>query len=580
MNTLVIFLLGAVAFVLGYRFYSRFISEKIYKLDPDFETPAHEFEDGVDYVPTRKEVLWGHHFTSVAGAAPIVGPAIAVIWGWLPALLWVVIGTIFAAGVHDSGSLMLSVRHKARSIGSVASDILGGKSTKLLYLSIIFLLLLMVNAVFALVIGVLFAEYPGSVLPVWMQILIALAIGQLLYRRQVKALWPSLIGLMLLYLFIYLGQYFPFDITSFASAIGLHPITLWVIILFVYTFFAAQLPVWQLLQPRDYINGLQLIVGLVIVFAGVLILHPPVAAPAINTSAKGAPFWIPFLFITIACGAISGFHSLVSSGTTAKQLNKLTDARPVGYGAAIGEGFLALSAVLAAIISVHLVGGDAINGIALTESGVDWQQHYADWNAANGLGAKVSAYIKGVAYYGTGLGIPPAVGVVFASVIVVSFAATTMDTGVRLQKYVLQEFGEMWNINLLTNRTVAAFLAVAVALGLAILKPGGAGALVIWPLFGTVNQLLAGLALLTVTVWLKKQGTPILYTLLPMVFVLIMTTWAMVVNIQQYVLNQEFVLLIFGILILVGVLWICFVGVRTFLRIKQDVTPMEWEAGE
>ena len=574
MNTLWIFLIGALAFVLGYRFYSKFISEKIFNLDPDYVTPAHQFEDGVDYVPTRKGILWGHHFTSVAGAAPIVGPAIAVIWGWLPALLWVVIGTIFAAGVHDSGSIMLSVRHKARSIGSVAQSVLG-KRTKLLYLTIIFLLLLMVNAVFALVIGVLFTQYPGSVFPIWMQILVALGIGQLIYKRKIKAFWPSIIGLLLLYLFIWLGQYLPIDISPVASALGMSPVTLWVIILFVYTFFAAQLPVWRLLQPRDYINGHQLIVGLAIVYLGLLILHPPVAAPAFNASAQGAPFWIPFLFITIACGAISGFHSLVSSGTTAKQLDKLTDARPVGYGGAIGEGFLALSAILAAIISVHLVGDNGIHGIALTSSGIDWQTHYANWNAANGLGAKVGAYIKGVAYYANGLGIPPAVGVVFASVLVVSFAATTMDTGVRLQKYVFQEYGEMFHLKVLTNPTVAALLAVLIALGLAVSEPGGTGALVIWPLFGTSNQLLAGLALLTLTVWLKKNNSPVVYTVIPMLFLLVMTVWAMILNLRQYFLDGNVVLILFGALILGSSLWILVQGYRALNELRMAKTGVK-----
>ncbi len=469
---------------------------------------------------------------------------------------------------------MLSVRHKARSIGSVAQTVLG-KQTKLLYLTIIFLLLLMVNAVFALVIGVLFTDYPGSVLPVWFQIIIALAIGQLLHQKRMKAFWPSVVGLLLLYLFIFLGQYFPIDIAPLGDLLGIHPVTLWVIILFIYTLFAAQLPVWRLLQPRDYINGHQLIVGLVIVYVGVIILHPPLAAPVFNSSAEDAPFWIPFLFITIACGAISGFHSLVSSGTTAKQLDNLQDARPVGYGGAIGEGLLALSAILAAAISVHLVGNGDISGITLTSSGIDWQQHYANWNAANGLGAKVSAYVKGVAYYASGLGIPPAVGVVFASVLVVSFAATTMDTGVRLQKYVIQEFGEMGGITILKNPAVAAVLAVAVALGLAISQPGGSGALIIWPLFGTSNQLLAGLALLTITVWLKKRNSPVIYTIIPMIFLIIMTVWAMVINLRQYITDRNVILIICGSLILLAAVWIMYHGYRAYRGAQQaeDIEP-------
>ncbi len=565
MNTIWMFLFGALAFFFGYRFYSRFIAEKVYRLDPDFITPAHEFEDGIDYVPTRKGILWGHHFTSVAGAAPIVGPAIAVIWGWLPALLWVVIGTVFAAGVHDSGALMISVRHKARSIGSVAQDILGPR-TKLLYLIIILLLLLMVNAVFAMVIGILFVGYPGSVLPVAMSVVIALILGHILYKKHMPAFWPSIIALIILYIFIALGQYVPIRVDGLATITGLDPVTVWVIILFVYTYFAVQLPVWRLLQPRDYINGHQLIVGLAIVFAGVIILHPQVSAPMVNLKATGSPDWIPFLFITIACGAISGFHSLVASGTTAKQLDKLTDVRPVGYGAAVGEGFLALSAILAASISVHFAGEGSLTQVILSPDGSDWARHYADWNAASGLGAKVSAYIKGVSYYASGLGIPAAIGSVFASVIVISFAATTMDTGVRLQKYVIQEFGEMYQIKFLQSHNLASLIAVLMALGLAIREPGGKGALIIWPLFGTSNQLLAGLALLTITVWLKKQKRPTIYTAIPMAFVLIMTIWAMVVNLKHYLTDGKGVLIVFSLLILFGALWILIEGFRVFNR--------------
>lgn len=428
----------------------------------------------------------------------------------------------------------------------------------------------MVNAVFAMVIGILFVDYPGSVLPVAMSIIIALVLGQLLYKLKIKAFVPSIIALVILYIFIWLGQYFPIHIEPLAATLGLHQVTTWVIILFLYTWFAVQLPVWRLLQPRDYINGHQLIVGLAIVFLGVIILHPQVAAPAVNTHPQNAPNWIPFLFITIACGAISGFHSLVGSGTTAKQLDKLTDARPVGYGAAVGEGFLALSAILAATISVHFLTQNGISGVALTADGSDWFRHYADWNAASGLGAKVSAYIKGVAYFASGLGIPAAVGAVFASVLVISFAATTMDTGVRLQKYVIQEFGEMFKLKALQNYSISSLVAVLLALALAIREPGGKGALIIWPLFGTSNQLLAGLALLTVTVWLRKRGIPVIYTLIPMVFVLITTTWAMIINIGDYISDGKGILIFFGILILAGAVWILIEGIRAFIQAQPE----------
>ncbi len=351
MSSITLLVVGILAFFTGYRLYSRFIAQRIYRLDPDFKTPAHQFEDGVDYVPTNRHVLFGHHFTSVAGAAPIVGPAIAVIWGWLPAFLWVVVGTVVAGAVHDLGTLWLSVRHKGQSIGAIAESIVGSRA-RILFLLIIFFLLLLVNAVFAVVIANLFMANPGAVLPVWGTLVIAVAVGFLIYRAGAGILAPSLGALLAIYVLIWLGQYLPFqlpDFFGFAASVGqLNAAggdasvaaqaaatdgvrTGWVIILFVYGFFASVLPVWILLQPRDYINSHQLFVALGIIFLGILITNPQVIAPAINRNLPAdAPSWFPLLFITIACGAISGFHGLVASGTSAKQLNNETDARYVG----------------------------------------------------------------------------------------------------------------------------------------------------------------------------------------------------------------------------------------------------------
>ncbi|MDQ4001356.1 MAG: carbon starvation protein A, partial [Actinomycetota bacterium] len=239
MPAVVVAILVFVAFFLGYRFYSKYLAEKVYALDKNFKTPSHEFEDGVDYVPTNKHVLFGHHFTSVAGAAPIVGPAIAVFWGWVPALAWVVLGTLFAAGVHDFGALVVSVRNRAQNIGTLASSVINARS-RTLFLLIIFFLLTLVNAVFAVVIANLFIQFPGSVIPIFLEIPIAIFIGQYIYRRRTSALVPSLIGVGLLYLSILLGNAWPVDLSPVASAIGLDARTLWIIILFAYTFVASR----------------------------------------------------------------------------------------------------------------------------------------------------------------------------------------------------------------------------------------------------------------------------------------------------------------------------------------------------
>ncbi len=354
MNAIALMLIGLGAFALGYLFYSRFIAAHIYALDDSRPTPAHELADGIDYVATNRFVLWGHHFTSVAGAAPIVGPAIAVIWGWLPAFIWVVVGTIFIAGVHDFGAIWASIRNKARSVGALTGSLVGRRAQSL-FMIVIFLLLLMVNAVFAVVIAGLFVSFPESVIPAWSAIVVALILGQLIYRRLIGLTLLSIIGVAVLYLMIWVGQFVPVALPD--QALGLGANAQWIVILFIYAAIASLLPVWVLLQPRDYINGLQLFIGLGLIFAAVLVANPQVVAPAINPNVPpGTPPLIPLLFVTIACGAISGFHGLVSSGTTSKQLNRESDARFVGYFGAVGEGSLALAAIIATTAGFATLG--------------------------------------------------------------------------------------------------------------------------------------------------------------------------------------------------------------------------------
>jgi carbon starvation protein len=565
-SSIALLLVGLSAFLTGYLVYSRYIARQIYRLDPDYVTPAHQFEDGVDFVPTNRHVLFGHHFTSVAGAAPIVGPAIAVIWGWLPAFLWVVFGTIFAGAVHDFGTLWIATRHKGRSIGTLAESIVGGRA-RVLFLLIIFFLLLLVNAVFAVVIANLFIANPGAVLPVWGSLLVALAVGLLIYRTRAGLLWPSLGALLVLYVLIWIGQYAPFQLPDL---VGLAPTAAqlaaaggdaaqaqasaatdgiratWVILLFVYAFVASVLPVWLLLQPRDYVNSHQLFVALGIIFLAVILTNPPVVAPAVNTRLPAdAPAWFPLLFITIACGAISGFHGLVASGTSCKQLDRETDARYVGYGGAIGEGTLAITAILATTAGFAVYAG--IDG---------WHEHYGTWARAS-AGA-TTAFVNGIGVLAEGIGIPHAVATIFAAVVVISFAATTMDTGVRLQRYIIGELGAQYRVSFVQNRWVATFIAVASCAVLALGIDRGAGGMRLWPLFGTTNQLTGGLSLLIVTLFLLSLKRRIWVTAVPMAFLLVMTTWAMVVNLIRYKTESQMTLLAVGGAIFVLELWLVF----------------------
>lgn len=517
MQSVMIVLLGIAGMSFGWFVYSKFIATKIYQLDPDFKTPAHEFNDGVDYHPTNKYVLWGHHFTSVAGAAPIVGPAIAVYWGWVPAVLWVIFGTVFFAGVHDFGALWASARNKGKSIGAL-SEVVIGKRTRALFMVVIFLVLLMVNAVFGVVIANAFVGTPNAVFPAWSAIAVALVIGQLVHRKwNLVAL--SIVGVITLYVSVYVGSVLPLELP--AGMFNLTPNASWIIILFVYAAIASMLPVWVLLQPRDFINGMQLFVGLILLYGAVLLSMPDITAPAFNSQmAENAPSLIPLLFVTIACGAVSGFHGIVSSGTSSKQLDKETDARFVGYLGAIGEGSLAL---------ITLV---AVSSIALAATPEMWHQIYDQYGTA-GAGTFIQG---GAQLIQNGWGIPFNITQTLLATMVVLFAGTTMDSGVRLQRYIIQEWGEIYGIPALNKGIVATLIAVTCCLLLAFGAGGasGSGGLVIWPLFGSTNQILAGLTLLVISVMLIKLGRPAKYTLLPMVFVLITSSWAALIKLKEF----------------------------------------------
>jgi len=542
---------GLLSFLLGYLFYSRFIAEKIYQLDPEYPTPAHTMEDGIDYVPTNRYVLWGHHFTSVAGAAPIIGPAVAIIWGWIPAFLWVIFGTIFFAGVHDFGAVWASVRHNARSIGSFTGDLVG-KRAQSLFMIVIFLLLLMVNAVFAVAIAKSFINTPSSVVPAWSAILVALILGQMIYRFRMGLLWPSLAGLAALYFFLYLGPSFPLALPQ--ETLGLTANAQWIIIMFVYAAIASMLPVWVLLQPRDYINGLQLFIGLAILYLSVFIFNPQVVAPAFNTELpKGTPPIFPLLFVTIACGAISGFHSLVGSGTTSKQIDKETDARLVGYGGSVGEGLLALAAIVA-----------VTSGFANQS---DWHSVYTQFGAGG-----ITTFVEGGAeIVSNGLGFSKEFAATLLAVMAILFAGTTMDTGVRLQRYIVQEWGHIYQIPLLTNNIAATFIAVASCIALAFGAGGssGTGGMVIWPLFGTTNQLLAGLSLLVISLILLKLGRPIRYTIVPMIFLLTTTILSLHYQLWDFIMDEKWFLVGMDCLILIAAAMVALEAMSAFLQARS-----------
>lgn len=553
MQSVTIVFLGLAGMAFGWFVYSKFIADKIFQLDPDFVTPAHELRDDVDFLPTNRFVLWGHHFTSIAGAAPIVGPAIAVYWGWVPAVLWVTFGTIFFAGVHDFGAIWASARNKGKSMGALSEDVIGSR-TRALFMIVIFLLLLMVNAVFGVVIAGLFVTTTTAVFPAWSAIAVALVIGQLIHRKFNLTLL-SICGVAALYFSIYIGSQLPIALPD--QLFGLTANGSWIVILFVYAAIASMLPVWVLLQPRDFINGLQLFIGLFLLYGAVLLSLPEITAPAFNNMLPAnAPSLVPLLFVTIACGAVSGFHGIVSSGTTSKQLDKEPDARLVGYFSAVGEGSLALITII------------AVTGVGLAATPEIWHQIYDQYGTA-GAGTFVQG---GAQIIQNGWGVPLGISTTLLATMVVLFAATTMDTGVRLQRYIIQEWGSIYDLRVLNNNILATVIAVGSCLLLAFGAGGasGSGGLTIWPLFGSTNQILAGLTLLVISVMLIKLGRPARYTLIPMIFVLITSAWAAVIKLIEWYQDGNWLLVTIDVIVIVTSFLVILEAASVIARYRRE----------
>jgi len=561
MSTLFLAIGTALAYLLAYHTYGTFIASKIFKLDNRLSTPAHAHTDNVDFIPTKTEILFGHHYTSIAGTGPIVGPAIGIIWGWVPALLWVLLGSIFMGAVHDFGAIVISMRNRGRSIGDIASEYIS-KRVRTMFLAIIVLALLIVIAIFCLVIAKLFTMFPQAVFPIWFEIPIALWLGHMIYTKRKPPLRYSLLALIVLYLSVIAGAYFPISLPSIGP-VG--PVVIWTVILLVYAYIASILPVWKLLQPRDYINGHELFVALGLLALGVIFSRPTLVAPAINPNPVGAPSMWPFLFITIACGAVSGFHSLVGSGTTSKQINKEKDAKIIGYGGMLLEGMLAVFALIAVGAGIGLLKNEAgLEGFAA------WNQHYASWAAAKGLGAKVGAFVSGSANMLTYIGIPLLIGKTIMGVFVASFAGTTLDTATRLQRYALSELATSIKLPSLANRYIATALAVITAGALALWDGKGAGGLLLWPLFGATNQLLASLALLVLTTYLARRGSPRYYTAIPFIFMTIMTGWAMFLQLGEFLTNGSWHLLIIGMVIVILEIWMIVEAILVLFRFSNQ----------
>ena len=691
MSTFFIAIGSFVLYLVAYHTYGRWLARKFFRLDPDAPVPSKQVNDGHDFVPTRRGILFGHHFTSIAGTGPIVGPALAVIWGWVPALVWVLFGSIFIGAVHDLGALVVSIRNRGQTIGEVAGRLINPR-VKILFLLILFLALTIVLAIFGLVIASVFAAYPAAVLSVWIEIPLAIGMGYLVYRRRASPHLPAIIALGLMMVAVVLAVKYPvlqfkFEPMTIAG-LTFSPVVIWTVLLLVYCYVASTLPVWKLLQPRDYINSHQLILCLVLIVAGIGAATffreggAPIVAPAVQVHPAGAPPIMPFLFITIACGAISGFHCLVSSGTTSKQISCETDAQLVGYGSMLTEGFLAVLVILACCAGLglgalvperQLYAGAADTGafpvwcgegIGLTSTDSDaklfalssqvrgletrderpsyafrspngatvslqfgmitqtsgtilnrgdtleftdgsvslddvgslhlsgqraWANRYDSWSTIGGLAAKVGAFVEGAANFVASLGIPIKIAIALMAVLVASFAATTLDTATRLQRYVVQELAGTFNVQPLTTKHGATLFAVVTAAIVAAVPPPGqtwatgmgTGGLTLWPVFGAVNQLLAGLAFMVVAFYLARRRKPTWFIVFPAILMLTVPLVAMlyqlgVANPDGWWPTGQWHLVVTGIAIMALQLWMVCEGVNLWPKVRgvlEDALP-------
>ena len=514
MNALFVIFPVFILFYFGYRFYSKYV-EKILRINPEKKTPAHTKYDGVDYVPAQHwTVLFGHHFASIAGAAPIVGPIIAVsVWGWGPAILWVTLGSIFIGGVHDFSSLLISVKHGGASISDIAKRSVS-KNAKTVFLMFVWLTLILIIAVFVHICAKTFVVKPEIVLPSMGIIPIAVVLGYLLYTLKLHRPTITILGLIALGVLMYLGGLLPIDL-------GGKSLLIWSIVLLIYSFIASVTPVHKLLQPRDYLSSFLLFFGLLFGYAALIFFRHNIALPVISgVGGADTPSMWPFLFVTVACGAVSGFHAIVASGTTSKQISNERDARPIGYGGMLTEGLLAVMTILIIIVVFKDIA--SLKEVVFKGSG------------------PIGAF--GIAYGAVTVNILGRYGELFAMTILNAFILTTLDTATRIGRYVTQE---LFNIK---NRYVATLIVVVLSAWLTLSGKWYE----IWPIFGSANQLIAALALIVVTSRLLTRRRKVVYvTLVPTIFMLITAMGALILEIKKYLLESEYLLVGISLVLLV-----------------------------
>ena len=576
MNAAVPLIIAAVLFFLAYRFYARFIA-KLFGENDQNPTPAYTMKDDRDYVPTKPLVLFGHHFASIAGGGPIIGPTVALLFGFLPVWLWAVLGTIFIGAVHDMTTLFASVREKGKSVSEIAKTTLGNTGF-FLFISFTILLLLLITSAFlgltataltsllsldvlklapdqtivkTIAVGGVVKAQIGGIASTSVIVITCFApiMGYLVYKKQINVYLAAAIAIIVCIVSVFIGMQFP---------ISLNP-NVWMIILCFYTLLAAGIPVWIILQPRDFTNSFLLYAGVAALFIGGIVAGfkgVTFAAPVFNLAEGGAklgPIW-PFLFITVACGAISGFHCLVAGGTTSKQISKETDVKKIAFGGMLLEGLLAIGVMVA--VGCGIAFSDYTNIVFPTIAGAKSNPILAFAAGAGGLLDKA-------------FGIPPIYGTIFGILQVEGFVVTTLDTAVRLNRYLFEELWQVIFKNVPKIFKSYIFNALLCVILMYILAYNNAF-LVIWPIFGSANQLLASLALIAVSVWLVKRKKTVWFTILPAIFMMITTLYSLfVLLIEEYIPKQNIMLSVVDVLLIILSIGVIVLAYKKWKELKK-----------
>lgn len=534
MSAIMLMVMAGLTFIVAYFTYGKYIDKKL-GIDPNRATPAIEMADGKDYVAANKPVLLGHHFATIAGGGPIVGPISAAVFGWIPAVLWVIIGSIFFGGVHDYASLQASIRHKAQSIGTIIKEYIG-KRGQTLFLAFSIATIILIVGVFAVLVSDTFASVPEAATASMLFIVVAIIFGVAVNQMRVNFVAASIIGVIVMFACVYVGILFPLHLSA----------TVWIFILLIYSYVASVLPVWLLLQPRDYLNSFLLYGMMFGGFIGILFANPVIEMTGFTgfSNATLGPLF-PILFITIACGAISGFHSLVASGTTAKQLDSEKSGRFIAYGGMLIEGFLAIIVV----ISVAYMSSEVFSA-KLAE-----------------LGGPIPTFAAGLGFFMSHFGLSEAAGITFVSLAASAFLMTTLDSATRLGRYAVQEFAE-GKSKFFSNEHVATLVIVIGAAALALSGTWSD----LWPLFGSANQMLGALALLAVGVWLIKRGMTSWFVVIPMIFMFIVTISALLILMKDNFVVGNYLLVVSGFILFVLCIFLVIEAWQSFNRKDKDRT--------